>query len=414
MLDAPGARGGPLYHHTRPRHTSVGINTSRKHNDIKDITRMIYIFTVFQGTIFDDTTYELESNSDAINIEVNISVLNRALRSAWGATHAQLRLTKKEKTPLLALTVLASEWTEGNMALATNNDADGFGDDPNSEEAPADTTGDRGPRERQTWITQEIPIKILHESAVEGLHEPHCPDPEVHIILPNLAQLKSISDRFTKLASTDSKNRQPGVMAPDAPGMHSVSFAGAGANTAATALSTNSSPKLELSANMHGSLRLAIATDELRIASVWSDLVNPPLDPAQMTQEEMSQLPSELNRKRDASEAFDFGWAKVRIDGKDWSRVLSIGRLSPKVVACEFRCSFELPLAGASADSISNSLWLGFVNEMALVLYVYLPHNRDEEESCLTVSFHCPKNAFLKQPSPLTIALQYYINSFTT
>jgi HUS1 checkpoint protein len=392
----------------------VGINTSRKHNDIKDITRMIYIFTVFQGTIFDDTTYELESNSDAINIEVNISVLNRALRSAWGATHAQLRLTKKEKTPLLALTVLASEWTEGNMALATNNDADGFGDDPNSEEAPADTTGDRGPRERQTWITQEIPIKILHESAVEGLHEPHCPDPEVHIILPNLAQLKSISDRFTKLASTDSKNRQPGVMAPDAPGMHSVSFAGAGANTAATALSTNSSPKLELSANMHGSLRLAIATDELRIASVWSDLVNPPLDPAQMTQEEMSQLPSELNRKRDASEAFDFGWAKVRIDGKDWSRVLSIGRLSPKVVACEFRCSFELPLAGASADSISNSLWLGFVNEMALVLYVYLPHNRDEEESCLTVSFHCPKNAFLKQPSPLTIALQYYINSFTT
>lgn len=73
-----------------------------------------------------------------------------------------------------------------------------------------------------------------------------------------------------------------------------------------------------------------------------------------------------------------------------------------------------MPLAGASADSISHSLWLGFVNEMALVLYVYLPHNRDEEESCLTVSFHCPKNAFLKQPRPLIIALQYYINSFTT
>ncbi|KAJ5205393.1 Hexokinase N-terminal [Penicillium cf. griseofulvum] len=315
-----------------------------------------------KGTIFDETTYELESNSDAINIEVNISVLNRALRSAWGSTHTQLRLTKKDKTPLLALTVLSSEWTDGNMALATNNDADRSGE-PNPA-ASADTTGDRGPRERQTWITQEVPIKILHESAVEGLHEPHCPDPEVHIILPNLAQLKSISDRFTKLASTDSKSRQPGVMAPDAPGMHSVSFSTAGA---ATALSTNSSPKLELSANMHGSLRLAIATDELRIASVWSDLVNPPLDPAQMSQEQMSQLPSELNRKREASEGSESGWAKVRIDGKDWSRVLSIGRLSPKVVAC-------------------------FVNEMALVLYVYLPGSRDGEESCLT----------------------YYINSFTT
>ena len=347
------------------------------------ILSMIYILTISQGTIFDDTTYELESNSDAINIEVNISVLNRALRSAWGSTHTLLRLTKKDKIPLLALTVLASEWTEGNMALATNNDPDGFGDQ-NPEAALADTTGDRGPRERQTWITQEVPIKILHEAAVEGLHEPHCPDPEVHIILPNLAQLKSISDRFTKLASTDSKGRKPGVMAPDAPGMHSVSFSGSGANTAATALSTNSSPKLELSANMHGSLRLAIATDELRIASVWSDLVNPPLDPAQMSQEQISQLPSELNRRREASEGSESGWAKVRIDGKDWSRVLSIGRLSPKVVACGF---FDrLPLADASADSISRSLWLGFVNEMALVLYVYLPGNGEGEESCLTVS----------------------------
>lgn len=30
------------------------------------------------------------------------------------------------------------------------------------------------------------------------------------------------------------------------------------------------------------------------------------------------------------------GWAKVRIDGRDWGRVLSVGRLSPKVVACKY------------------------------------------------------------------------------
>lgn len=30
------------------------------------------------------------------------------------------------------------------------------------------------------------------------------------------------------------------------------------------------------------------------------------------------------------------GWAKVKIDGKDWGRVLSVGRLSPKVVAGMF------------------------------------------------------------------------------
>ncbi|KAJ5570183.1 uncharacterized protein N7459_009613 [Penicillium hispanicum] len=276
----------------------------------------------------------MESNSEAINIEINISVLNRALRSAFGASSAQLRLTKKDRMPLLALTVLSTEWTEGNMALATDGAQQGPAAAPHEE-----VVGDRRARERETWITQEIPIKILHESAVEGLHEPHCPDPDVHIILPGLAQLKSISDRFTKLASSDAHNRQPGVIAADAPGMH-TSFGASATNTASTTLSTNTGPKLELSANMHGKLRLAIATDELRIASIWSGLVNPPLDPAHITQDQYSQLPSE--RMREVGDDDESGWAKVRIDGKDWSRVLSVGRLSPKVVACEFMAPKKL------------------------------------------------------------------------
>lgn len=224
------------------------------------------------------------------------------------------------------------------MALATTDDPehDAAEQDHNrARKSGHDVVGYRAPRERETWITQEIPIKILHESVVEDLHEPHCPDPDVHIILPGLAQLKSISDRFTKLASSDTKSRQPGVLASDAPGMNATSFHGAGSNNAAaTALSANSAPKLELSANMHGSLRMAIATDELRIASVWSGLVNPEIDPAQMTQEQYSELPSA--RMREANNDDEAGWAKVRIDGRDWSRVLSVGRLSPKVVACKY------------------------------------------------------------------------------
>lgn len=204
------------------------------------------------------------------------------------------------------------------MALATEETTDPTGE----------VTGDRRARERETRITQEIPIKILHESAVDGLHEPHCPDPDVHIILPGLSQLKNISDRFTKLASTDSKGRQAGPINTD-----SNSNSNSNSNAAAPALSANSAPKLELSANMHGKLRLAIATDDLRIASVWSALINPPLDPAHITQDQYSQLPSE--RMREVGEDDESGWAKVRIDGKDWSRVLSVGRLSPKVVACE-------------------------------------------------------------------------------
>jgi HUS1 checkpoint protein len=128
-----------------------------------------------------------------------------------------------------------------------------------------------------------------------------------------LAQLKAISDRFTKLAVSSSKANGQGPLSSSAFG-----------------------PKLEMSANMHGSLKLGIATDSLRISSVWTGLVNPPLDPNQMGDTDMDELPSERMRRLGAEANGDeeAGWAKVRIDGKDWGRVLSVGRLSPKVVAC--------------------------------------------------------------------------------
>lgn len=51
----------------------------------------------------------------------------------------------------------------------------------------------------------------------------------------------------------------------------------------------------------------------------------------------------------------------------------------------------ENPFTVPNADSTSQLLQLGFINEMALVLYVYLPSTRDGEESCLTVS-DCLRN----------------------
>ncbi|KAJ9257838.1 hypothetical protein DTO212C5_8814 [Paecilomyces variotii] len=301
-------------------------------------------------TIFDET-YTIQSATGVINLEVPIGALHRALRSAIGANSAQLRLTKKGPVPLLALTIRASSWTAGTNALGIESESTGEGiaDIPPAFNTSIedDESRRRGPRERETVITQEIPVKVLHQSTVEGLHEPRCRPPDVHIILPSLIQLKSISERFNKLAMDTSSGRTV---------------------TAGNGLSGSSGPKLELSANMHGSLKLAIATDALRISSVWSGLINPPLDPEQLSQSEMDQLPSErmrlLGGENGENEA---GWAKVRIDGKDWGRVLSVGRLSPKVVAC-------------------------FIHETALILYVYLHGSWAGEDSCLT----------------------YYINSYAT
>ncbi|KAK2803822.1 hypothetical protein FQN50_006829 [Emmonsiellopsis sp. PD_5] len=299
-------------------------------------------------TVFE--SYSISAASGVINLEVPIGALHRALRSATSASSAQLRLTKKGSLPLLALTVVNSSWTSGKNALgmgSSNNNTTN-----NSSTMPPPPSSDRDmtdlPRERETIITQEIPVRVLSPSAVEGLHEPRCRNPDVHIVLPSLLQLKSISERFTKLAQETAST----TIATNNPSSSS-STGPATANNPAT------SPKLELSANMHGSLKLAIATDTLRISSVWTDLLNPPLDPVQLSQNELEQLPSERMRELggESGEAEE-GWAKVRIDGRDWGRVLSVGRLSPRVVAC-------------------------FIHDTALILYVYLPESGGEY-SCLT------------------------------
>ncbi|KKK23031.1 cell cycle checkpoint protein [Aspergillus rambellii] len=295
-------------------------------------------------SIFEQDAYTLESNTGVINLEVPLGALHRALRSAANASWVQLRLTKKGNIPLLALTIRTKSWTQAQNAIGVHVNQGEQDDTTTTTTTPQGQEqglGPRGQRERHTVITQEVPVKILHESAVEALHEPRCRDPDVHIILPGLAQLKSISERFTKLAADDS----------------SSSSSSSGLSGAPTSTTTSVSPKLELSANMHGSLRLAITTDKLRISSVWTDLVNPALDPSQLSQTQLDQLPSERMRALPGDD--EAGWAKVRIDGKDWARVLSVGRLNPKVVAC-------------------------FIHETALILYVYLPGSWNEEDSCLT------------------------------
>ncbi|RDW83858.1 checkpoint protein HUS1 family protein [Aspergillus mulundensis] len=336
-------------------------------------------------SIFEDTDYTLESNTGVINLEVPLSALHRALRSAAGAKWVQLRLTKKGKVPLLALTIRTKSWTKGANPLGIGNGSDaapvlsseeagtgtgtgagagtGTGTRAGSMGPPAAPASATGRRERETFITQEVPVKVMHESAVEGLHEPHCRDPDVHIILPDLFQLKSISERFTKLAA-DSTPKAAAAAAVTSITTDSGPLGGA---------ATGISPKLELSANMHGSLRLAVATDTLRISSVWSDLHNPALDPSQLSQSQMDQLPSE--RMKAFAGDDEAGWAKVRVDGRDWAKVLSVGRMNPKVVAWWQR--------DAWAGLLINRL-TGFIHETALVLYVYPPSGYDEEDSCLT------------------------------
>lgn len=274
--------------------------------------------------IFD--TYHIQSAEPAntINLELPLGLLQRALKSAINSNSANLRLTKRDGIPMLSLTIHAMTKDTSSTSASDNRyhtpfpgRAGGFDDD--FDEAfhtePLELTLKR---EREKVITQDIPVRVLHPDTVETIMQPKVRDPDVHIQLPPLLQLKAISDRFTKLALTTSSSNR-----------------GAG--------SSNANPKLELSANMYGSLRLRLFTESLDITSVWDGLQNPELDPSQLGVA-IEEHPSTRFKRAGPDK-----WATVRVDGKDWSRVLSVGRLEGRVIAC-------------------------FADDHALILYVYVPH----------------------------------------
>ncbi|KAJ0387054.1 hypothetical protein COL922a_003015 [Colletotrichum nupharicola] len=271
--------------------------------------------------IFDSYHIQSAEEHNTINLELPLALLQRALRSALNSTSASLRLTKKDGVPVLSMTITTTTSTSGagRSAAYAGLENDPFDDDEGF--MPEHLTSLR--HEREKIITQDIPVRVLHPETVETIMQPTVRETDVHITMPPLLQVKAISDRFTKLAMSSGTSR--------------------------------AGPKLELSANMFGSLRLRIVTESVNVSTTWSGLVNPELDAAQI------DMPLEEHPSVKFKEAGPDKWATVRVDGKDWSRVLSVGRLEGRVVAA-------------------------FADEHALILYVYVPQYDDAgaDEAVLT------------------------------
>ncbi|ATY61940.1 checkpoint hus1 [Cordyceps militaris] len=291
--------------------------------------------------IFENYHIQSAEASNTINLELPLQPLQRALKSALNSISASLRLTKKDGLPVLSLTITTTTTATSANAAAlghhatTTDDNDPFATARGADEDDlfhAEHLETSLRREHEKIITQDIPVRVLHPETVETIMQPKVREPDVHIQLPPLLQLKAISDRFTKLAQTTTAS-------------------------AGTTTTGGKAPKLELSANMHGGLRLRIATDTTDIASVWSGLENPELDPAQLDRP-LADHPSTRFRD-DGPER----WATVRVDGKDWSRVLSVGRLEGRVIAC-------------------------FADDHALILYVYVPQYDDASAEDSVVTYY--------------------------
>ena len=235
---------------------------------------------------------------------------------------------------MLSLTIMTSTIISrsgnGPGAVATSSTSippDISETDPYAYETASELGGHFGGPERETTITQDIPVIVLAPATVATIHQPVCPEPDVHIILPPLLQLKAISERFTKLALSPSISGSSG----SSNATRAMSHAGASSMTTS---SSSQHPRLLLSANMHGTLKIAVATSSLKIESRWDGLTNPELDPTQVEGGEagVREHASTKMKERHGDE----GWSCVRVEGRDWGRVLGVGRMGGRVIACEF------------------------------------------------------------------------------
>lgn len=296
--------------------------------------------------IFDEFTISSKEVDNIIDLEIPLTPLQRALKSALNSVSASMKLAKRrtDGVPILAMTITTLTNSAGHGGMAppprptTNFGVDDDDDDGGTSTFPVENLETSLRREREKIITHEIPVRVLYPESVESIMQPKTRDPDVNITFPPLLQLKAIADRFTRL-------------------------------TAASSSSSRSSAKLELSANMFGSLRLRVQTDGGSVCSEWSGLVTPELN-----QEQMS-MPIEEHPSTRFREAGPDRWATVRVDGKDLSRVLSVGRLEGKVIG-------------------------SFIDDHALILYCYISHFDEHtmaEESVMTVSGSLPWTNMLNE-----------------
>lgn len=284
--------------------------------------------------IFDDVAISSKEPDNTINLELPLAPLQRALKSALHSVSAHMKLSKRasDGVPVLAMTIATLTNPSGApqpRASTTHGPVDPDDDDDDLAAYPVENLETSLRREREKIITHEIPIRVLYPESVETIMQPKTRDPDVNITFPPLLQLKALADRFTRLTATST---------------------------------TRGAPKLELSANMFGSLRLAVQTDGGSVSSEWGGLVTPELNPEQMS------VPMEEHPTARFRAAGPGRRASVRVDGKDLSRVLSVGRLEGRVIG-------------------------SFIDDHALILYCYISHFDEAtvaEESVMTVSSSFP------------------------
>ncbi|KDN52969.1 cell cycle checkpoint [Tilletiaria anomala UBC 951] len=154
--------------------------------------------TLTKDQFFKD--YRVESKyKNIINLEISTEMLISVLKSAQDTSDVTMRLAKRGSDPLLSFAIVSMSHTGAKME-----------------------------------IEHEVLIKLIKPPDWEQIREPHCPEPDVHIVLPRLLKMRTVAERMSRM-----------------------SF------------------QITFSANLEGALTLGITSDEVNVETTWRGLSHP-------------------------------------------------------------------------------------------------------------------------------------------
>ncbi|KZT06077.1 cell cycle checkpoint [Laetiporus sulphureus 93-53] len=228
------------------------------------------------------TDYRIQSNANnEISLNLSTEALSSALRSA--------------SSP--ASTSFASD-SEVVMKLAKKND----------QAVLSFEISGRTRLDKRIRVAHDVRIEVMKPQDTARLKEPMCPEPEVHILLPPLAKLRTVVERMRPLAAD--------VIAMRASGS--------------------------------GCLQLCAHTDNARVDVSWKNLTNP-----KMTQDGSSQDPRSSFADDDAERRDPTRMYGVVVSLKSLSKFLGSHIVSTTTIACicQGHCIILYVYIGEIADA---------------------------------------------------------------
>ncbi|EIW83682.1 cell cycle checkpoint [Coniophora puteana RWD-64-598 SS2] len=155
---------------------------------------------------------------------------------------------------------------------------------------------------RKIRVAHDVRVDVMRPSDVDRLREPLCPEPDVHILLPNLQKLRTIVERIRPLSDI-----------------------------------------IAIRANNSGKLQVSIDTDTVKLETQWTGCANPP-----MARDELTQDAEDPAHEHDPDELFS-----VHVSIRSFLKFLNSHVVSTTTIACvcQNHCAILYVYIGEVADA---------------------------------------------------------------